>query len=77
MEMETDSTKATPGTLPKVSWWKAVFPPAQWVPAYQAEWLRSAGRAFAAKYGYKVDVRQELLGIGSANMSSIDPPASV
>jgi SulP family sulfate permease len=28
----------------------------------------SAGRAFAAKYGYKLDVRQELLGIGSANL---------
>jgi sulfate permease, SulP family len=28
----------------------------------------SAGRAFAAKYGYKLDVRQELLGIGRANL---------
>jgi sulfate permease, SulP family len=28
----------------------------------------SAGRAFAAKYSYKLDVRQELLGIGSANL---------
>lgn len=28
----------------------------------------SAGRTFAAKYGYKLDVRQELLGIGSANL---------
>src|SRR6266436_8233382 len=28
----------------------------------------SAARAFAAKYGYKLDVRQELLGIGSANL---------
>jgi len=28
----------------------------------------SAGRAFAAKYGYKLDVRQELLGLGSANL---------
>jgi high affinity sulfate transporter 1 len=28
----------------------------------------SAGRAFAAKYGYKLDMRQELLGIGSANL---------
>jgi sulfate permease, SulP family len=28
----------------------------------------SAGRAFAAKHGYKLDVRQELLGIGSANL---------
>jgi high affinity sulfate transporter 1 len=28
----------------------------------------SAGRTFAAKYGYKLDLRQELLGIGSANL---------
>src|SRR6516165_11707964 len=28
----------------------------------------SAARAFAAKYSYKIDVRQELLGIGSANL---------
>jgi sulfate permease, SulP family len=28
----------------------------------------SAARAFAAKYSYKLDVRQELLGIGSANL---------
>jgi len=28
----------------------------------------SAGRAFAAKYNYKLDVRQELLGLGSANL---------
>ena len=28
----------------------------------------SAARTFAAKYGYKLDVRQELLGIGSANL---------
>lgn len=27
-----------------------------------------AARAFAAKYSYKIDVRQELLGIGSANL---------
>jgi sulfate permease, SulP family len=28
----------------------------------------SAARAFAAKHGYKLDVRQELLGLGSANL---------
>ena len=28
----------------------------------------SAARAFAAKHGYKIDVRQELLGLGSANL---------
>jgi AcrB/AcrD/AcrF family/Sulfate permease family len=28
----------------------------------------SAARTFAAKYGYKLDARQELLGIGSANL---------
>jgi len=28
----------------------------------------SAGRTFASKHGYKLDVRQELLGLGSANL---------
>jgi high affinity sulfate transporter 1 len=28
----------------------------------------SAARAFASKHGYKIDVRQELLGLGSANL---------
>ena len=28
----------------------------------------SAARTFAAKHGYKIDVRQELLGLGSANL---------
>ena len=30
----------------------------------------SAGRAFAAKHGYHVDPRQELLGIGAANLAA-------
>src|ERR1700682_2182315 len=30
----------------------------------------SAGRAFAAKHGYNIDPRQELLGIGAANLAA-------
>jgi high affinity sulfate transporter 1 len=30
----------------------------------------SAGRAFAAKHGYRLDPRQELLGIGTANLAA-------
>jgi sulfate permease, SulP family len=30
----------------------------------------SAGRAFAAKHGYHIDARQELLGIGAANLAA-------
>ena len=30
----------------------------------------SAGRAFAAKHGYQLDPRQELLGIGAANLAA-------
>ena len=30
----------------------------------------SAGRAFAAKHGYQIDPRQELLGIGAANLAA-------
>jgi high affinity sulfate transporter 1 len=34
-----------------VPWWKAIFPPAQWLPEYQAQWLRAdlvAGITLAA-----------------------------
>ena len=30
----------------------------------------SAGRAFAAKHGYALDPRQELLGLGAANLAA-------
>src|SRR6266481_8980146 len=40
MQLETDSTNATASNSPKVSRWKAIFPPAQWVPTYQVHWLK-------------------------------------
>jgi len=49
--LETDSTNATASTSPKVSRWKAIFPPAQWAPTYQARWLKDdlfAGITLAA-----------------------------
>jgi|SRR5258707_15050301 len=51
MQLETDSTNATASSSPKVSRWKAIFPPAQWVPTYQARWLKDdlfAGITLAA-----------------------------
>jgi high affinity sulfate transporter 1 len=39
--LERDSPETTASTLPKVSGWKAIFPPAQWVPTYQAQWFSS------------------------------------
>lgn len=38
--METDSTTKTASNPPKASRWKAIFPPAQWVSAYEARWLK-------------------------------------
>ncbi len=51
MQLETDSTNATASNSPKVSRWKAIFPPAQWVPTYQSRWLKDdlfAGITLAA-----------------------------
>jgi high affinity sulfate transporter 1 len=39
--LEKDSTEATASSPSKVNRWKAIFPPAQWVPTYEAGWLRS------------------------------------
>ena len=39
-QLKTDSTSATALGSTKVSKFKAIFPPAQWVPTYQARWLR-------------------------------------
>jgi len=44
--LEKDSTEATVSSPSKVSRWKAIFPPAQWVPTYEAGWLPFAGIAF-------------------------------
>jgi sulfate permease, SulP family len=38
--LKTGSANATASSPPKISRWKAIFPPAQWVPSYQARWLR-------------------------------------
>jgi MFS superfamily sulfate permease-like transporter len=49
--LETDSINATASSPPKVSRWKAIFPPAQWVPSYEARWLKDdlfAGITLAA-----------------------------
>lgn len=39
-ELKADSTNATASGRPKVNGWKAVFPPAQWVPTYEGRWLK-------------------------------------
>jgi hypothetical protein len=39
--LETNSLETTGSSSPKANGWKAIFPPAQWVPTYEARWLRS------------------------------------
>jgi high affinity sulfate transporter 1 len=49
--LEIDPTNTTVSSPAKASRWKAIFPPSQWVPAYQASWLKDdlfAGITLAA-----------------------------
>jgi len=34
-----ERSMAGDGLAGPVRWWRALFPPAQWLPAYQAQWL--------------------------------------
>ncbi len=70
--METDSANATASRPPKVSRWKAIFPPAQWVPTYQARWLKDdlfAGITLAA---YAVPV-----ALAYATLAGLPPQVGV
>jgi SulP family sulfate permease len=61
--VEVSPTKSTASNPAKVSRWKAIFPPAQWVPAYQPAWLKddlSAGITLAA---YAVPVALAYAGL--------------
>jgi sulfate permease, SulP family len=49
--LELDSTNVPASGLAKVKGWRALFPPAQWVPTYQGHWLKDdlfAGITLAA-----------------------------
>jgi high affinity sulfate transporter 1 len=35
----SDSVKEIPSDAATVAWWRTVFPPAQWLPAYRVNWL--------------------------------------
>jgi MFS superfamily sulfate permease-like transporter len=38
--VNTAPSNATAPSQPKFSGWKAIFPPSQWIPSYEAGWLR-------------------------------------
>jgi MFS superfamily sulfate permease-like transporter len=38
--LQTDPTSQAASSPSKINRWKAIFPPAQWIPAYQAGWFR-------------------------------------
>ena len=49
--LDIDSIKAAACSRAKVSRWKAIFPPAQWVPTYESQWIKDdlfAGITLAA-----------------------------
>lgn len=40
----------------RTAWWFAVFPPAQWLPAYRAEWIRGDAIAGVTLAAYAIPV---------------------
>jgi PPK2 family polyphosphate:nucleotide phosphotransferase len=58
--------------LPKVSGWKAIFPPAQWVPTYQAQWFKSDLLAGITLGAYALAE-----GVAYASLASLSPVADV
>lgn len=66
------STKETYSDLSAGAWWRTVFPPAQWIPAYQMNWLASdlvAGITLAA---YAVPV-----SLAYATLAGLPPQVGV
>ena len=68
----TASTKEIPGDTVTASWWRTIFPPAQWIPSYQINWLTSdlvAGITLAA---YAVPV-----ALAYATLAGLPPQVGV
>ena len=70
--MKTDSTNATASSPPKVSKWKTIFPPAQWVPSYQAPWLRDDLFAGITLGAYAVPE-----GVAYATLAGLPPQVGI
>jgi MFS superfamily sulfate permease-like transporter len=70
--LEKDSPEATVSSPPKVSRWKAIFPPAQWVPTYEARWLTSDLLAGITLRAYALPE-----GVAYASLASLPPQVGI
>jgi len=70
--LETDSTDAPVPSPPKVSRWKAIFPPAQWIPTYEARWLRDDLFAGITLGAYAIPE-----GVAYATLAGLPPQAGI
>jgi high affinity sulfate transporter 1 len=70
--LEKDSREATVSSPSKVSRWKAIFPPAQWVPTYEARWLRSDLLAGITLGAYALPE-----GVAYASLASLPPQVGI
>ena len=67
-----DSPDTTNSGPSKVTRWKAIFPPAQWVPTYQARWLKNDMFAGITLGAYAVPE-----GLAYATLAGLPPEAGV
>ncbi len=70
--MKTDSTNATASDPPKVSRWKTIFPPARWVPTYEARWLKDDLFAGITLGAYAVPE-----GVAYATLAGLPPQVGI
>jgi SulP family sulfate permease len=66
------STKETHSDLNASAWWRTVFPPAQWIPSYQARWLTSDVVAGITLAAYAVPV-----SLAYATLAGLPPQVGV
>lgn len=66
------SVKEIPGDASAASWWRTLFPPAQWLPSYQVRWLTSDVVAGVTLAAYAVPV-----ALAYATLAGLPPQIGV
>jgi MFS superfamily sulfate permease-like transporter len=56
-------SEARPSGSDQPAWWKTVFPPAQWLPAYQARWIGADLVAGVTLAAYAIPVSLAYAGL--------------
>ena len=70
--MEISPSETTGSSSPKANRWKAIFPPAQWVPTYKAGWLTSDLVAGITLGAYALPE-----GVAYASLASLPPEVGI